>query len=62
MSSPVFFDTCVLYGEIVNDLILRLAEERFFTPYWSSRVLTELRKNLSIRVGEERAARRITAI
>ncbi|WP_238567062.1 PIN domain-containing protein [Bifidobacterium reuteri] len=36
MSSPVFFDTCVLYGEIVNDLILRLAEERFFTPYWSS--------------------------
>lgn len=62
MSFPVFFDTCVLYGEIVNDLILRLAEERFFTPYWSSGVLTELRKNLSIRVGEERAARRINAM
>ncbi|KAB8289240.1 PIN domain-containing protein [Bifidobacterium ramosum] len=32
MSFPVFFDTCSLFGEIVNDLVLRLAEERFFTP------------------------------
>ena len=35
MSFPVFFDTCALYGEIVNDLVLRLAEERMFVPYWS---------------------------
>lgn len=31
-----------LYGEIVNDLILRLAENRFFLPYWSEGVLAEL--------------------
>ncbi|KAA8831329.1 PIN domain-containing protein [Bifidobacterium tissieri] len=62
MSFPVFFDTCTIYGEIVNDLILRLAEERFFTPYWSEGVLSELHKNLVPRVGKRRADRRIYAM
>ncbi|MBW3090932.1 PIN domain-containing protein [Bifidobacterium miconisargentati] len=62
MSFPVFFDTCTLYGEIVNDAILRLAEERFFTPYWSQDVLMELERNLALRVGDTRAARRIHAM
>lgn len=62
MSFPVFFDTCALYGEIINDLILRLAEERFFTPYWSEGVLAELRKNLELRVGSSRATKRINAM
>lgn len=42
MGFPVFFDTCVLFGEVVNDVILRLAEELLFTPYWSGDVLDEL--------------------
>lgn len=42
MGFPVFFDTCTLYGEMVNDVILRLAEELLFVPYWSSGVLEEL--------------------
>lgn len=62
MSFPVFFDTCTLFGEAVNDLILRLAEARFFTPYWSKDVLGELHRNLAIRIGEERANRRIHAM
>ncbi|RSX54132.1 PIN domain-containing protein [Bifidobacterium goeldii] len=62
MSFPVFFDTCSLFGEIVNDLVLRLAEDRFFTPYWSESVLTELYRNLVPRIGEHRANRRIHAM
>lgn len=60
MSFPVFFDTCALYGEIVNDLVLRLAEERMFVPYWSNTVLDELQRVLTQRVGEQRARRRVT--
>lgn len=33
MSFPVFFDTCALFGELVNDLILRLAEEQALLSY-----------------------------
>lgn len=62
MTFPVFFDTCALYGEMVNDVILRLAEERFFAPYWSEGVLGELRQNLALRIGERRADRRIRAM
>lgn len=62
MGFPVFFDTCVLYGELVNDLILRLAEERMFVPYWSQDVLDELEGNLAQRVGDERAATRLAAM
>ena len=62
MSFPVFFDTCALYGELVADLILRLAEERFYTPYWSTGVLEELERNLAERIGAARAARRVHAM
>ena len=33
MSVPVFFDTCALFGGLVNDLILRLAEEQALLSY-----------------------------
>lgn len=33
MSFPVFFDTCALFGGLVNDLILRLAEEQALLSY-----------------------------
>ncbi|KOA53898.1 hypothetical protein BAAA27672_07875 [Bifidobacterium animalis subsp. animalis ATCC 27672] len=62
MGFPVFFDTCVLFGEVVNDVILRLAEELLFTPYWSGDVLDELERNLTPRIEEVRAQRRICAI
>lgn len=62
MSFPVFFDTCALYGEVVNDLLLRLAEARFFTPYWSQDVLDELHRNLEPRIGTARADKRIRAM
>lgn len=62
MGFPVFFDTCVLFGEVVNDAILRLAEELLFTPYWSSDVLEELERNLAPRIGAERARKRIDAM
>ncbi|WP_232513751.1 PIN domain-containing protein [Bifidobacterium choerinum] len=62
MGFPVFFDTCTLYGEMVNDVILRLAEELLFVPYWSSGVLEELERNLAPRIGEGRAKKRIDAM
>lgn len=62
MGFPVFFDTCVLSGEVVNDVIPRLAEELLFTPYWSGDVLAELERNLTSRIGKERTQRRICAI
>lgn len=61
MSFPVFFDTCTLFGELVNDLILRLAEEHLYAPYWSQQILDELRRNLQLRIGEERSAQRVNA-
>lgn len=62
MGFPIFFDTCVLFGENVNDLVLRLAEERLFIPYWSTGVVNELRANLVPLIGEERAVRRLSAM
>lgn len=61
MNFPVFFDTCAIYGEIITDLILRLAEDRLFIPYWSSGVLAELERVLSANpgVGQEKIRRRI---
>lgn len=62
MGFPIFFDTCVLFGENVNDLVLRLAEERLFIPYWPTGVVNELRANLVPLIGEERAVRRLSAM
>lgn len=52
MRFPAFFDTNVLYGALLNDFILGLADRRLFRPLWSEDVLCELRKNL-IKIGED---------
>ena len=31
MAFPVFFDTCTLFGQVVNDLLLNLAERGCFS-------------------------------
>ncbi|MFA4897859.1 MULTISPECIES: PIN domain-containing protein [Microbacterium] len=46
MSFPAFFDTNVLYGALINDFILELADRDLFRPLWSKGVMTELSKNL----------------
>jgi predicted nucleic acid-binding protein len=46
MAFPAFFDTNVLYGATVNDLLLWLADAGAFRPLWSADVIEELRRNL----------------
>lgn len=46
MSFPAFFDTNVLYGALLNDVILWLADRGLFRPLWSADVLDELSRNL----------------
>lgn len=52
MSFPAFFDTNVLYGALLNDFILELADRSLFRPLWSKDVLFELAKNL-VKHGED---------
>jgi predicted nucleic acid-binding protein len=52
VSFPAFFDTNVLYGALLNDFILNLADLGLFRPLWSKDVLFELAKNL-VRNGED---------
>lgn len=54
MSFPAFFDTNVLYGALLNDFILELADRGLFRPLWSKDVLFELAKNL-VKNGEDQA-------
>lgn len=54
MRFPAFFDTNVLYGALLNDVILELADRGLFRPLWSEDVLCELARNL-VRNGEESA-------
>lgn len=54
MSFPAFFDTNVLYGALLNDFILDLADRGLFRPLWSKDVLFELAKNL-VKNGEDPA-------
>jgi predicted nucleic acid-binding protein len=44
---PALFDTNVLFGFHLNDVILGLAERGLFRPLWSERILDELSKNLA---------------
>lgn len=61
MSFPAFLDTCVLYGAVLSDTLLRLAEQGTYRPYWSADVLDELGRNLQHHAGviPQKAARRI---
>jgi predicted nucleic acid-binding protein len=43
---PALFDTNVLYGALLNDCVLSLAELGLFRPLWSAEILLELRRNL----------------
>lgn len=52
MRFPAFFDTNVLYGALLNDLILHLADRGLYRPLWSERVLVELRDSL-VKNGED---------
>lgn len=54
MRFPAFFDTNVLYGALLNDLVLHLADAGLYRPLWSSDVLAELRRNL-VNKGESEA-------
>lgn len=51
MSFPAFFDTNALYGALLNDLLLELADRGLYRPLWSTDIMLELRKNL-IEAGE----------
>lgn len=43
---PALFDTNVLFGFHLNDIILAMAERGLFRPLWSEQILTELLDNL----------------
>ncbi|HEY1133265.1 MAG TPA: hypothetical protein VGE77_01695 [Nocardioides sp.] len=42
MAFPAFLDTCVLFGQTLNDVLLRIADEDAFSPMWSAEVLGEI--------------------
>lgn len=46
MSFPALFDTNVLYGALLNDFVLWLADRGLFRPLWSADIIEELRVNL----------------
>lgn len=43
---PALFDTNVLFGSHLNDVILGMAERGLFPPLWSEQILAELSDNL----------------
>lgn len=43
---PALFDTNVLFGFHLNDIILGMAERGLFRPLWSDQILAELSDNL----------------
>jgi predicted nucleic acid-binding protein len=62
VSFPVFFDTCTLYGALITDVILRLAEKGAFRPLWSPHVFDELETNLAERFDPDLVRRRLAAM
>lgn len=61
MAFPAFLDTNVLYGAVLADTLLRVAEAGAYRPHWSADVLAELSRNLVLRAGLslDKADRRI---
>jgi predicted nucleic acid-binding protein len=49
---PAFFDTSVLYGGRLNDVLLWLADAGAFRPLWSADIMEELERNL-LKNGED---------
>ena len=49
MPFPVFLDTCTLFGQVLTDLLLSLAEQGCFAPYWSAEVLDAVERNVVAR-------------
>lgn len=62
MRFPVFLDTNVLYPASLADTLLRLAESDVIRPHWSADVMTELERNLALRLTPEKAAKRCRAM
>lgn len=61
MAFPAFLDTNVLYGAVLADTLLRVAEAGAYRPRWSVDVLAELSRNLvrHAGLGLDKAERRI---
>ncbi len=61
MTFPAFLDTNVLYGAVLADTLLRVAEAGAYRPHWSADVLAELSRNLvrHAGLGLEKAERRV---
>lgn len=60
---PALFDTNVLFGFHLNDIVLGLAERGLFRPLWSEQILEELARNLAAHgIPEDKVAKRINAM
>lgn len=60
---PALFDTNVLFGFHLNDVILGMAERGLFRPLWSDQILEELSTNLVEHgIPEASVKRRVTAM
>jgi predicted nucleic acid-binding protein len=51
LAFPVFFDTCVLYPQVLCDTLLTQADAEIFRPLWSGDVLDELGRALAREAG-----------
>lgn len=60
---PALFDTNVLFGFHLNDVILGMAERGLFRPLWSETILEELSKNLqTYGISEPSVTKRVSAM